>query len=67
MLNLRRGADGVVVEVITERDLTLSPPRDDLLSRVNQFGSTFGTVDSAAVVAIRSPILHGKSLITALD
>ncbi|KAL0715769.1 hypothetical protein Bca4012_065091 [Brassica carinata] len=32
-----------------------------------EFGSTFGTVDSAAVVAIRSPILHGKSLITALD
>ena len=57
----------VSVEVITERDLALSPPRRDLLLRGNQFGSNFGTVDSDSATALRSPVLRGDSSIAALD
>ncbi|KAF2542253.1 hypothetical protein F2Q68_00031406 [Brassica cretica] len=57
----------VSVEVITERDLALSPPRRDLLLRGNQFGSNFGTVDSDSATAFRSPVLRGESSIAASD
>ncbi|KAF2533729.1 hypothetical protein F2Q70_00029936 [Brassica cretica] len=63
----REEVEGVSVEAITERDLSPSPPRKDLLLRMNHFGSTFGTVDSASEVAFRSPILRGESSIVAPD
>ncbi|KAG2247707.1 hypothetical protein Bca52824_087335 [Brassica carinata] len=55
----KKEAEEVVVESITERDLSLPPPlpRDDLLPRMNPSRSTFGTVNSASAVATRSSIL----------
>ncbi|KAG2264977.1 hypothetical protein Bca52824_072056 [Brassica carinata] len=63
----RKEVENVSVEVIAERDLALSPPRRDLLPYGNQFGSTFGTVDSDSAMALRSPFLCGESSTAALD
>ncbi|XP_048612350.1 uncharacterized protein LOC125586360 [Brassica napus] len=63
----RKEVENVSVEVIAERDLALSPPRRDLLPYGNQFGSTFGTVDSDSAMALRSPFLCGESATAALD
>ncbi|XP_033143574.1 uncharacterized protein LOC103848235 [Brassica rapa] len=63
----KKEVENVSVEVITEHDLALSPPRRDLLPYGNQFGSTFGTVDSDSATALRSPVLCGESSTAALD
>uniref|UniRef100_M4FES9 Uncharacterized protein n=1 Tax=Brassica campestris TaxID=3711 RepID=M4FES9_BRACM len=63
----KKEVEDVSVEVITEHDLALSPPRRDLLPCGNQFGSTFGTVDSGSATVLRSPVLCRESSTAALD
>ncbi|KAF3598324.1 hypothetical protein F2Q69_00035195 [Brassica cretica] len=53
----KKEVDEVVVEVITEQDLALSPPRPEPLQDFDQFGSNLGAVNPATTSSLRSPSL----------
>ncbi|CAH8392952.1 unnamed protein product [Eruca vesicaria subsp. sativa] len=51
----KREVEEADVEEITERDLSLSPPRSGPFQGLDQFGTNLGLVDSTTAVSLRSP------------
>ncbi|KAF3527836.1 hypothetical protein DY000_02040678 [Brassica cretica] len=65
-INFKKEAEEIVVEVITEQDLVLSPPRPEPLRGFDQFGSNIGTGDPATASSLRYPLFEIKNA-TAID
>ncbi|KAF3604089.1 hypothetical protein F2Q69_00036148 [Brassica cretica] len=65
-INFKKKAEEIVVEVITEQDLVLSPPRPEPLRGYDQFGSNIGTGDPATASSLRYPLFEIKNA-TAID
>ncbi|CAH8353354.1 unnamed protein product [Eruca vesicaria subsp. sativa] len=61
----KREVEEVNMEEITERDLSLSPPRSGSLQGLNQFRTNLGIVDAVTATSLRSPTVGVGSAATA--